>query len=173
MSKYLGHSIMFRIALVVLMVTPVLCVAFVPALRPAALMARYWSGQLESMPDELVVAHLEQIADLGDAGTSVMVEALGSERAVLSSAAGGELHHQLDRWAAQASVESSPKVARLAALLASHVEHWDAPARSVAADLAAEFSGGRCVRNVFVAWTSIPHREQVLRFCGSRTDTAH
>ncbi len=163
MSKYFRHSNIFRVALVVLMVAPVLGLAFVPALRPAALMARYLSGQLPSIPDELVVAQLQQIADLGDAGTSVMVEALGSERVVLSSAAGSELHRQLDRWAAQSSAESSPKVARMAELLSSHVAHWDAPARSVAADLASRIlrwpMRSQRVRRVEV----IAHCEQVLR----------
>ncbi len=151
------------IALIVLMVTPVLCVAIVPALRPAALMARYWQGQLESIPDDRVVVQLAQIAELDDAASSVLVEALGSRREVLSSAAGSELHRQLDQWSTQPSAESSAKVARLAELLSSRVEQWEVPARSIAADLARRIINWPAYSQRFRRPDVIAHCERILR----------
>ena len=50
-------------------------------------LASYWQGQLETVPDHQARALLGQIGGLGDPGIPVLVEALGSQRESVARAA--------------------------------------------------------------------------------------
>ncbi len=149
MSRYRALPVVVRVAVIALVVAPVLVVAFVPAYRPSALMARHLYRQLEVVPDELVTAQLQQIGDLDATASPLLVESLGSERSVVAGAAGSELHRLLDRWAMQRSAESAPKVARVAQLLSTRTWTSGIRRREVWRPTWPGGScGGRCIRRM-------------------------
>jgi hypothetical protein len=123
------------IAVVLLATAAVAAMRFTQT-RPQDLLARYFSGHLESVPDERVAAELQQLAELDQVGLLVIVDALGSERACVADSAVAALDHQLERWRELPRGESSQHVACLARRLSRRVEQWPTSARSAASDLA-------------------------------------
>ena len=90
-------------------------------LRPRDYLLDAWRSDLKALPDEQVPVKLQQISGLGGDGVPVLVELLGSDRRVVSAAARTALENLLIRWRALPSKDSSPRVARLARLLAQWV----------------------------------------------------
>jgi hypothetical protein len=83
-----------------------------------------------------VAAELQQLSAWDGAGLSVVVEALGSERASVATSAAVALDQQLDRWRELPPADASRRLANLARGLANRVDRWPAGARSAASDLA-------------------------------------
>ena len=107
----------------------------VPGLRPADILARRWERELQTVPDDQALAHLRKVAQLGDAGNGVLIQALSSSRDSVTEAARIALVEQLDRWQLLRARESSPKVAALARQLRDQVDRLGPGARRAAADL--------------------------------------
>ncbi len=101
------------------------------------LAAEHWRRQLGTVPDDQAGILLRQVAELGEPGISVMVEALGSRRESVARAGKRTLLEQLDGWQILRAGSSSPKLATLADALAERVERFGPTARNDAADLAA------------------------------------
>ncbi len=123
-------------AFLTLLLATVLLLLTMPVLRPRVLLARHLGGQLGAVPDDLVVAQIRQIGDLGDDATATLVQALRNQRPIVRQAAGAELHSRLDAWAEEPVGESSRKVFRLAGLLSVQVRYLDPAALCTAVDLA-------------------------------------
>jgi hypothetical protein len=102
----------------------------------ARLAAALWLGQLKTVPDDRARILLRQVAELGEPGIPVLVEALGSERESVAQAGKQALAEELDRWQMLRASASSPKLAVLADALAERVERFGPTARNDAADLA-------------------------------------
>lgn len=100
------------------------------------LAAEHWRRQLDTVPDEQAAILLSQVAELGEPGIPVLVEALGSERESVARAGKHALLDQLDRWRILRARASSPKLAVLAEALADRVGQFGPTARHDAADLA-------------------------------------
>ena len=103
----------------------------------ARLAAEHWRGQLNTVPDGRADVLLREVAELGEPGIPVLVEALGSERESVARAGKRTLSEQLERWQMLPAQASSPKLAVLADALAEQVERFGPTARDDAADLAA------------------------------------
>ena len=101
------------------------------------LAAEHWRRQLDTVPDDQAGILLRQVAELGEPGIPVMVEALGSRRESVARAGKRTLLEQLDGWQILRAGSSSPKLATLADALAERVERFGPTARNDAADLAA------------------------------------
>ena len=140
-------SMIVRTAMIIVLVASVVAVTAVPMLRPSALLARYWNRQLQSIPEELVVSRLQQIAELDGPGTEVLVDALCNERSTFVQAAGRALRNQLDRWTHLTSDQSTPRVARMAHLLANHVDQLNPAAWGSPPTSRAGFSTGRSIHS--------------------------
>jgi hypothetical protein len=102
----------------------------------AHLAAEHWRRQLGTVPDDRADILLRQVAELGEPGIPVLVEALGSERESVAQAGKRALWEQLDRWQMLGPSASSPNLAALADALAEQVERFGPTARNDAADLA-------------------------------------
>ncbi len=102
----------------------------------ARLAAEHWRRQLNTVPDDRAGILLRQVAELGEPGIPVLVEALGSERESVARAGKQALSEQLDRWQVLRAGASSPKLAVLADALAERVERFGPTARDDAAHLA-------------------------------------
>jgi len=113
-------------------------VALVGVLRGqyARFLAVHWRNRLETVPDERADALVEAVAQLGEPGIPVLVEALGSERESVAGGAKRVLFGEIRRWEMLRAREYSPKLAILAKALADGVEHFGPTARADAADLA-------------------------------------
>ena len=102
----------------------------------ARLAAEHWQAELDAVPDEGAGILLGEVADLGEPGIPVLVEALGSERESVARAGKQALWAELDRWQRLSPSVASPKLAILAETLAERVEGFGPTARRDAADLA-------------------------------------
>jgi hypothetical protein len=103
----------------------------------ARLAAEHWRSQLDTVPDDQARVLLRQVAELGEPGIPVLVEALGSQRESVAREGKQALLEQLDRWQILRARASSPKLAVLADALAERVDRFGPTARNDAADLAA------------------------------------
>jgi hypothetical protein len=114
-------------------------VALAIALRGpyARLAAEHWRRELATVSDRRADQLLRQVADLGDAGIPILVEALGAERESVAKAAGEVLSEQLNRWQNLYPANGLQKQAILADALAGAVEQFRPAARGQAAELAA------------------------------------
>jgi hypothetical protein len=100
------------------------------------LAAEHWRGQLDAVPDEDAGILLRAVAELGEPGIPVLVEALGSERESIARAGKQALSEQLERWQMLSPSAASSRLAILADALAERVERFGPPARHDAANLA-------------------------------------
>ena len=101
------------------------------------LAASYWRNQLTDAPAERVEVILGQLAELDDAGTAVLVEALGSEREVVARAAKHRLLDQLEQWKALPEEKYAQRLMSLAETLATQVTAFGPTAHRDASELAA------------------------------------
>ncbi len=101
----------------------------------ARMAAEHLRRQLDSAPDKTAPLLLGQVAELGEPGIPVLVEALGSPREQIARAGKRVLLGQVDRWQMLPARRSSPKLAILADALAEGVAQFGPTARSDAADL--------------------------------------
>ena len=102
----------------------------------ARLMAEHWRKQLLTASDQQAPLLVGRVATLGQPGTPVLVEALGSRHESVARAAKWTLLEQLSRWEALSGRARSPKLATLADALARYVGQFGPTARRDAADLA-------------------------------------
>lgn len=102
----------------------------------ARFLAAHWRQQLETVPDDRALTLLNAVAELGEPGIPVLVEALGSERKSVAGSGKRVLLSQLAHWERLRAREYSPKLAVLAKALAERVEQFGPSARADAADLA-------------------------------------
>jgi len=100
-------------------------------------LAEHWRKQLETVPDDQAAQLLHQVAELGEPGIPVLVEALGSQRQSVAKCGRRVLLAEIHRWEALRARESSPKLAALARALADRVDEFGPAAQADAADLAA------------------------------------
>ncbi len=121
---------------IVLLASGLLVVLLVPGLSPSRLLADRMASQLDTLPDAQVASHMRRVAELGDAGLPVVVKALANPRASVAKAAQDVLRDELDRWSTLEPAQSSPKVARLASLLAETAPLFDSAGKPAASDLA-------------------------------------
>ena len=105
-------------------------------LQPCVLLARHWQRELAGLPDRQVPVHLQRVAQLGDAGTAVLVESLADPRPSVSRAAQMTIFEQMERWQLVPTRQSSQYVETLVATLARKVWQLSPRQRRVAADLA-------------------------------------
>ena len=99
-------------------------------------LAEHWRKQLDTVPDERAAEFLGRVAQLGEPGIPVLVQALGSPRESLARGGKRALLDEITRWETQAAQDSSPRLVILAEALARGVEQFGPTARTDAADLA-------------------------------------
>ena len=100
------------------------------------LLAEHCRNQLDTVPDDRAALLLEGVAQLGEPGIPVLVEALGSERESVATSGRRALFGQLRRWETLPAREYSPKLAILTEALAERVDQFGPTARADARDLA-------------------------------------
>jgi hypothetical protein len=108
------------ICLTLLAIAAPLAFFCLPQMRPSRLLVRHLSDQLATAPDGQVSLILQQTASLEEEGLPLLVVSLNSSRSIVADEANQVLLDQIDQWALLESRVSSPKVARLASLLAEH-----------------------------------------------------
>ena len=113
-------------------------VALVAGLRgqSAQFMAEHWRAKLNQVPDDRVSVLLESVAELGEPGIPVLVEAFGSQRESVARAGKQILIEEVSRWELLSSADASRRLAILAESLADRIEQFGPTARSDAAELA-------------------------------------
>ena len=113
-------------------------IALVAGLRGhfAQLMADHWRAKLNQVSDDRVPVLLAGVAELGEPGIPVLVEAFGSPRESVARAAKQILIEEVSRWELLSSPEASRRLAILAESLADRIDHFGPTARSDAAELA-------------------------------------
>jgi hypothetical protein len=105
--------------------------------RPyARLAAEYLCSELATVSDDGVGLLLARLADLGEPGIPVLVDALGSPRESVAKAAHQMLSEQLNRWQNLSGDGGAEKQVILAGALANRVLEFGPTARSDAAELA-------------------------------------
>lgn len=103
-----------------------------------ARLADHWRTKLAALPDDQAAKAIEHLNRLGPAGLPALVEAVGSQRAVVARAAQQALREQVDRLRTLPISQSSAQLARVAALLAEECHRYGPAARRFAAELAAQ-----------------------------------
>lgn len=101
------------------------------------LVADQWRHHLAEVGDADAPRLTREAAALGERGIGLLVEALGSRRAAVATAARETLADEMDRWATLPNDEASPKLAALAAALAERVHRFGPVGRGWAADFVA------------------------------------
>lgn len=101
-------------------------------------LAGYYRQRLDVAEGREARVVLSQAADLGEAGIAVLVDGLGSERAVVSRAAVEVIRQRMEEWESLRPRYSSPLLGRLAIELSDAVEQFDAAAEAEAARIAEE-----------------------------------
>jgi hypothetical protein len=99
------------------------------------MLTRHIRNRLSVVPAEQAEDLLQQALVLGDPGIHVLVEALGSPRAVTSQAAMRVLTSEMTRWELLRASQSTAKLALLANALAERVDEFETSARRDAAEL--------------------------------------
>lgn len=102
------------------------------------LAAEHLRRRLETVPDDRAAVLLDQVAELGEAGIPVLVEALGSQRESVARAGKKTLCRLLHRWQIHGGRDNSRKQAVLAESLATRAGGFGHSARGDAADLATQ-----------------------------------
>ena len=102
----------------------------------ARLMAEHWQAKLDQVSDDRVPVLLAGIAELGEPGIPVLVEAFGSQRESVARAGKQMLIEEVSRWELLSSPEASRRLAILAESLADRIDQFGPTARSDAAELA-------------------------------------
>ena len=100
------------------------------------MLAGYFGGHLQSVPDERVATELQRLAELDDVGLLVLVDALGSARARRGRVGCRDSGPAAGSWQTLPRDQSSRHVACLARGLARPCDRWPAARRSAASDLA-------------------------------------
>ncbi len=100
--------------------------------------AEHWRRQLEDAPAEQVEPLAGRLAQLGAPGIRALVDALGSRREVVASAARRVLWAELARWETLPIPAIMNNLAVLAESLSQNAERFGPAARRDATDLAAE-----------------------------------
>jgi hypothetical protein len=99
-------------------------------------MAENWRAELDQVSDDRVPVLLAGVAELGEPGIPVLVEAFGSERECVARAGKQILIEEISRWELLASPEASRRLATLAEALADQIDQFGPTAKSDAAELA-------------------------------------
>ena len=102
----------------------------------ARLMAEHWQAKLNRVSDDRVPVLLAAVAELGEPGIPVLVEAFGSRRESVARAGKQILIEEVSRWELLSSPEASRRLAILAESLADRIDQFGPTARSDAAELA-------------------------------------
>lgn len=99
-------------------------------------LAQRLGGELDTATDDRVEALLSEIAALDEAGLPVLVEALASERTIVSQAAQRTLVEEVRTWEKLRPRDSSRRLAVLAETLAGHSPRFSPTSASDSADIA-------------------------------------
>lgn len=113
-------------------------VALVAGLRGhfAYWMAEHWRAKLNQVSDDRVPVLLAGVAELGEPGIPVLVEALGSGRESVARAGKQILIEEVSRWELLSPAAASRRLAILAESLADRIDQFGPTARSDASELA-------------------------------------
>jgi hypothetical protein len=123
-----------------------------------------WHRQLAAVPDRQVVDYLRDATAKQDEPTQ-LVQLLGSPRPGVVRAAQQLLMERLDRWQLEPVRRTSPRIARLAKMLADHSHDWEPAALEAASELAAGILLWPVDGRVIDEERLIVECEQVLRAC--------
>jgi len=99
--------------------------------------AAYWQVQLGTIPEDRARGVLDRVASLGEPGTAVLVEALGSGREGVAEASLVVLLERLAAWQESPTAAHCRRQARLARALAEHAPGFEREGQERAARLAA------------------------------------
>ena len=102
----------------------------------APMMAQHWRAKLSQADDGQVPVLLASVAELGEPGIPVLVEAFGSQRECVARAGKQILIEEVSRWELLPSPEASRRLAVLAESLAEGIDQFGPTARIDAAELA-------------------------------------
>jgi hypothetical protein len=124
-----------------IVVTAALTAAFVAAFwlsRPwqRHSLAQRWEQDLHEAADDIALARVPQLGQLGPSGVRVLGQAVGVARENVARAARSEVASLLAHWELEDARTSSPLIAALAEGMAASIESFDAEARRFAADTA-------------------------------------
>ena len=133
-TKRTRHT--WMIAAVVLGGCGLIAMLAIQVFPPRAILASRLGLHIAKLPDDEVFSELHRIGDMDEFGTSVLVDALSSERSSVSDGAGRVLRNQMMRWHLLSPQESTPKVAKLAQHLAGKVDALQPAGSATATDLA-------------------------------------
>jgi HEAT repeat protein len=100
------------------------------------LMAEHWRAKLNQVPDDRLPVLLDGVAELGEPGIPVLVEAFGSQRESVAREGKQRLLEEVSRWELLSSPEASRRLAILAESLADQIDQFGPTAKSDAAELA-------------------------------------
>jgi hypothetical protein len=134
-----------------------------PRLRPSSHLAAAWLVQAEQAPNREVPERVARLTLLGDAGLAALVTAMDHSRAEVAAEATSVLNAQMDRWQLLPARQSTPKVARLAKILADAGEVRSASAGEARRDVTMRILLWPIDRQVVDAATLVSNCEAVLR----------
>jgi len=128
-----------------------------------------YQNNLDSVPDEQVPQHLQEMASFGDESIAVLVESMGSDREVVAISATRVLRDKLASWRMLPPSESSSKVALLAHLLVINLDQIEPNRQTASADLATEILIWPVDQTSVDKDQIIADCEQILRIVASRS----
>jgi len=132
------------------------------------LLAEHCRSQLDTVPDDRAAPLLEGVAQLGQPGIPVLVQAMGSERECVAAGARLALFREMRRWERLPARQYSPKLAILAKALAERVDQFGPTARADARELATRIVTRWSLDRTVVDPTQVIDRcEKVLRATSS------
>lgn len=129
-------------------------------------LAERWEQDLHKATDDIALARVRQLGQLGPAGVHVLGQAIGIHRDQIARAVRDEVTSLLAHWELEDPRTSSPLIAALAEGMAASIESFDAEARRFAADTAQRLLVWPVDRNVVNRAPLIAACETVLLAVG-------
>ncbi|MFV1967555.1 MAG: HEAT repeat domain-containing protein [Pirellulaceae bacterium] len=149
-----------------------LAVLVSPSLQPNSILARSLKSRAERAPDSQVRKRLERMTLLGDAGLEALVEAMASQRSIVADGASSILDAELDRWQMLGARHASPKVAKLAEILAKNAGTRGQNDRGASRDLAIRILLWPIDRQAIDSAKLVSDCEAILRGTVARTSNS-
>jgi len=126
-------------------------------------MTARWQAQFRATPDPSAEALLGRVADVGDVGIAILVEALGSPRPRIALAARRALLEQVEQWKKLPASAGAAKMSMLAEELANRASDFGPAGRHEAAEVAMQILQGPVDSDAVDAARVIACCEKVLR----------
>ncbi len=137
-----------------------------------SLIANHWRNQLDEATAERAELMAGRMAQLGTPGIRALVDALGSDREQVASAARRALWAELERWESLTAPAITRNLAVLAEALSRSVSHFEPAARREAAGLAGEVLRWLPESDAPARLAVIAHCDRVFEYAAGRLPDA-